>query len=136
MRTFSFSALTILTAAALSSCSNPPASSAFVGSYSGTFKIAVGSSDSGDLNLAVASDGTLSGTITLTSNVNKPQAAVTGSILSDGTTNATYKYAGTFPTVTLKGKLSISDKKVTGLLNISAADVADGGQAIINLTQK
>lgn len=137
MRTFPFSVLTILTAAALSSCNNPATSNPFMGSYTGSFLVTTGSQDAGTLAVSVASDGSLSGTITLTTKVNNPSTSISGSISSDGTTTANYKYSdGTFEAVTLKGKLSITNKKVDGLLNISTATVSNGGQAKIDLTQK
>jgi hypothetical protein len=139
MRNLVYPTLMIIAAAALSSCSNPPAAvvNPFVGSYTGTFLVTTGNQDAGTLAVTVANDGSLSGTITLTTRLNNPSTSVSGSILSDGNTTVNYKYSGgTFEAVTLKGKLSIDNKKVSGELGINTATVADGGKAKIDLIQK
>lgn len=137
MRSLLFVAAPLLTAALLSSCSNPPPANAFAGNYAGTFAV-VNTNDKGDLSLAVSGDGSLSGTITLTSAsaTPKPTTSVSGTIQNDGTLVANYKYPGAFPTATLKGTVTLTAGMVAGTLNVSIPDLADAGKVTLNLTKK
>ena len=137
MRSLLFVAAPLLTAALLSSCSNPPPANTFAGNYAGTFAV-VNANDKGDLSLAVSGDGSLSGTITLTSAsaTPKPTTSVSGTIQNDGTLVANYKYPGAFPTATLKGTVTLTAGMVAGTLNVSIPDLADAGKVTLNLTKK
>jgi hypothetical protein len=138
MRSLLLVAAPILTAALLSSCGNPPVANTFSGDYTGTFTASV-SSFNGTLALSVKSDGAVSGTIVLTSSseATKPTTSVSGTIQNDGTLNATYKYSGdAFPLTTLSGKVTLTDKTVTGTLNVSTAAELNAEKLKINLTKK
>jgi len=137
MRSLLFAA-PILTAALLSSCGNPAPANTFAGNYSGTFAV-MGAPDNGTLALNVLGDGSLSGTITLTSSsaATKPSSPVSGKIENDGTLNATYQYTGgTFPVVTLKGTVTLSGSAATSTLNVTAPGVTGANSVMVNLTRK
>ena len=138
MRSLLFVAAPLLTAALLSSCSNPPVANTFAGDYTGTFAADV-SPFNGTLTLSVKGDGAVTGTIVLTSSSEtvKPTTSVSGTIQNDGTLNATYKYSGdAFPLTSLSGKLILTDKTVTGTLNVSTAAQPNAEKLKINLTRK
>jgi len=138
MRSALLFATPILTAALLSSCGNPPPANTFAGDYTGTFA-AVVSPFNGTLDLSVKSDGAITGTIVLTSSsgTTKPSTSVSGTIGNDGTLNATYQYTGgTFPLTTLSGKVTLTDKTVTGTLNVSTPSESNAEKLKINLTKK
>ncbi len=137
MRSALFFAAPILTAALLSSCGNPGPANTYAGNYTGTFAV-VGAPDNGTLSLAVLGDGTLSGTLTLTSSsaASKPTSSVSGTIGNDGALNATYKYTGDFPTVTLKGTVSLTGSTATGTLDVSTATLPNVNKVTVNLTRQ